>query len=259
MSGQAPARLTEVIAWLDAELDPGVPLEDYGPNGLQVEGRAEVRRVATGVTANLAFIEAALGWGADLLVVHHGILWSGASLRLTGAHGRRVRALYQAGASLAGYHLPLDGHPAWGNAVQLARRLGAAEITPDFVHRGMPVGCRARFEPALDAAELERRLRAEVSPAVLAFTHGPAEIRTLGIVTGGAPRDVRHAIDSGCDAFLSGEAGEYSQATAHEERIHFFAAGHHRTERFGPMALARAIAERWPDLEARFLDVDNPA
>lgn len=257
MSGPVPLR--QLMAWLDETLmPPAGAVRDYGPNGLQVEGRPQCRRVALGVTSNLALIDAAAAWGADLLVVHHGILWEGAPLPLTGALGRRVGALMAAGMSLAGYHLPLDAHPTLGNAATLARQLGASAAEPDFEHRGLLVGCVASLRPPLAVAALLDRVRERVSPHVHVFPHGPDPITRLGIVTGGAARDVRRAIDLGCDAYLTGEAGEYSQATAAEERITFIAAGHHRTERFGPQALAGALADRWPGLEVRFIDVDNP-
>lgn len=257
MTTQAVA-LRDVVAWLDDTLAVSGCL-DYGPNGLQVEGRHQVRRVVTGVTANLALIEAAVARDADLLVVHHGIFWDGAPVTITGAHGRRVRALLAADISLAAYHLPLDGHPTFGNAAQLAAILGLEDVAPAFEHRGRPVGCVGRFPQPLSPAELAARVRDRVNRDALAFLHGPAAIATLGCVTGGAPRDVREAIDAGCDAYLTGEAGEYSQATAHEEGIHFFAAGHHRTERFGPAALAGALAERFAGLDVSFIDIDNPA
>ncbi len=249
--------LATLVGWLDALLSAH-DVRDYGPNGLQVEGRPQVRRVATGVTANLDFIEAAVRWGADLLVVHHGLFWDGAPVTVTGALGRRIRALVRADVSLAAYHLPLDAHPEVGNAAALARALGLGEPTPDFQHRGIPVGCIGTFSPAISASELANRVRRAVSPTLHHFAHGPERVARLGIVTGGAARDVRRAIDAGCDAYLTGEAGEYSQATAREEGIHFLAAGHHRTERFGPRALAERLAAEWPHLAVEFIDVDNP-
>ena len=247
------------MGWLDDTLCPAtLRMRDYGPNGLQVEGKQDCRRVAVGVTSNLALIDAAASWGADLLVVHHGILWEGAPLPLTGALGARVRALMRADMSLAGYHLPLDGHQTLGNAATLAAQLGADAVEPEFEHRGLEVGCVASFDPPLPVEALVDRLRDRVSASLHAFTHGPPLVRRLGIVTGGAARDVRRAIDIACDAYLTGEAGEYSQATALEEGITFLAAGHHRTERFGPLALAEAMRSRWPQLEVRFIDVDNP-
>lgn len=252
-----PYPLRELIAWLDRHLRiDGV--RDYGPNGLQVEGSQNVQKVATGVTSNLAFIEAAAAWGADLVVVHHGIFWDGGAVRLVGAHGRRVRALVDARISLAAYHLPLDAHPEVGNAAQLAARLDLGGLEPAFEHRGIPVGTIGTFTPPLARDAFIERVRERVNPDALVFPHGPDPVERVGLVTGGAARDVQGAIDAGCDAYLTGEAGEYSQATAEEEGITFVAAGHHRTERFGPQALGRALAAAFDGLEVKFIDVDNP-
>ena len=249
--------LTKLTAWLEELLEP-TPVDDYGPNGLQVAACDRVSRVVTGVTANLELIEAARDFGADLLVVHHGLYWNGAPFTVTGALGRRIRTLIDARMSLVSYHLPLDGHPEVGNAVNLARTLGLVDLEPAFEHRGVPVGCIGRFPEPLAADEVARRLHA-LSDRLLLFPHGPDPVRSAGIVTGGAPRDVREAIDQGLDLYVTGEAGEYSQATAREEHIHFAALGHHRSERFGPEALAERIAEAFPGLTVRFIDVDNPA
>lgn len=249
--------LNDIVAWLDDLLEPA-RVDDYGPNGLQVEGADRVERIATGVTANLDLIEAARDWGADLLVVHHGIYWNGAQVTVTGALGRRVTALVDARMSLAAYHLPLDGHPDVGNAVGLARAMGLVDLEPGFEHRGSPIGCIGRFPDPRSADEVARLLGA-LSDRLLFFAHGPEPVRSAGVVTGGAPRDVREAIDRGLDLYVTGEAGEYSQATAREERIHFAALGHHRSERFGPIALAEALAAAFSAIETRFIDVDNPA
>lgn len=248
--------LSTLMTWLDELFEP-CPA-DYGPNGLQVEACERVERVATGVTANLELIEAARAWGADLLLVHHGIYWDGAPITITGALGRRVRALVDARMSLAAYHLPLDGHPEVGNAVGLARAIGLVDLEPCFEHRGLAAGCIGRFPEARQVGEVNTLLEA-ISERLIFFPHGPDPVRSAGIVTGGGPRDVREAIDRGLDLFVTGEAGEYSQATAREERIHFAACGHHRSERFGPMALAAKLGADFPSVATRFIDIDNPA
>lgn len=256
-----PITLHALREHLDGLLDPQ-RMDDYGPNGLQVaaaERDSPVHRVVVGVTSNLELIEAAAALGADALIVHHGLYWHGAPVTITGALGRRVRRLLTAGISLLAYHLPLDGHPELGNAVSLARALGAVELAPGFPYKGAPTGCTGRFAEPLSPAALEARLHALVSERTLFFPFGPEAISTLGIVTGGAPRSVREAIDRGLDLFITGEVGEYSRATAQEEHIHFAAAGHHRTERFGPAALAERLAADLPGLDVRFVDVDNPA
>lgn len=247
--------LAEIIDWLDRLLDP-TRREDYGPNGLQVEASSLVRRVVTGVTANLDLIDAAVG--ADLLVVHHGLYWGGAPSTATGPLGRRLRALFAQGTSLAAYHLPLDAHPEVGNAAGLARALGLDDLRPAFPYKAAPTGIIGRFAAPIPVADFRARL-ASISERALLFEGGPDAIATVGIVTGGAPRVASDAARLGLDAYVTGEASEYSQATAREERIHVAAAGHHRTEVFGPRALAAALQAAFPALQVDFIDVDNPA
>ena len=250
-------QLRELIDWLDTTLDAHA-VTDYGPNGLQVEASDTIRKVALGVTSNLRFIEEAIDWGADLAVVHHGIYWNGASPTITGALGARVRALVENNLSLAGYHLPLDGHASVGNAVTLANELGLHDLEMAFNHRGLNVGCIATCSNPITPDTLFSALKKRINRDALGFCHGPSHIKRIGIVTGGAARDVHEAIRLRCDAFITGEAGEYSQATAYEEKIHFFAAGHHRTERFGPQALGTLLANTFTELDVPFIDVDNP-
>ena len=250
--------LTELVHWLDSTLN-AEDVDDYGPNGLHIEASEEVHKVALGVTSNLRFIESAIDWGADLAIVHHGVYWNGASPTITGALGKRVRSLIENKVSLIGYHLPLDAHPTLGNAVSLATILGLSSCEMEFQHRGLSVGCIARPTTPVSDEELHKALITKVNPDTISFRHGPPEIRRVGIVTGGGTREVHRALELGCDAFITGEAGEYSQATAYEEGIHFFAAGHHRTERFGPQALGTALANAFTELDVTFIDVDNPA
>lgn len=249
--------LTTIVDWLDELLDPN-RIDDYGPNGLQVEACEEVTRVVTGVSANLALIEAAASRGADLLVVHHGIYWNGAPSIATGPLGRRLRALFAARTSLVAYHLPLDAHLEIGNAANLARNLGLTELEPAFPYRGSPTGVVARFPSPVPASQLGE-LVSTISPRAMVFDGGPELVERVGIVTGGAPRLASEAAGLGLDLYVTGEASEYTQATAREERIHIAACGHHRTEIFGPQALGGAIAAAFPELVVEFIDVDNPA
>ncbi|MFT7582048.1 MAG: dinuclear metal center YbgI/SA1388 family protein [Myxococcota bacterium] len=248
------ATLTEHLA---TTLDP-TGMTDYGPNGLQVDAAEPVRRIVTGVTANLALINAAAEWDADLLLVHHGIYWNGASATVTGPLGRRIRRLLDAKMSLVAYHLPLDAHPTLGNAHGLARHIGLGQLQPAFGHKGTDVGCVGVFDQPTAIDAVKALLCDRVNPETRLFTGGPANVTRVGVVTGGAARDVHGAIALGCDLFITGEAGEYSQATAQEEAIHFAACGHHRSERFGPQALADHLANTFPALETRYIDIDNP-
>lgn len=246
----------EIVAFLDTLLDsPGFP--DYGPNGLQVPGRSEVRRVATGVSANRALIEAAVDGDADLLLVHHGLFWSRHAQAIDAMMAGRLRPLFKHDISLVAYHLPLDAHMVVGNNALLAASLGLTDLEPFAEHMGRTIGVRGRFVgDGIAAVELERRLT-DLCQAPVAFMHGPDPVRTVGIVAGSAPDDVHAAAAAGLDAFITGEPAERSQGAAEEERIHFFAAGHHATERAGVIRLGELLAERF-GVEHTFIDVPNP-
>lgn len=246
-----------IVSWLDAFLDPQ-RVDDYGPNGLQVEASDHVTRIVTGVTANLAFIEAAADMKADLAVVHHGLYWGNRPSTATGSLGRRLRALFAHRLSLAAYHLPLDGHLEVGNAANLARALGLRELVPAFPSRGIATGVVGRFDPPLDPATVAERITA-LAPRAVLFEGGPARIKKVGLVTGGAPRLAEDAAKGGLDLYVTGEATEFTQAMAREEGIHIAAMGHHRSEVFGPRALAERLRQEFPGLEVEFVDIDNPA
>lgn len=255
----------DVIAWLDALLDP-TRRPDYGPNGLQVDASPPslgfagqpVSSIVTGVTANLALIDLAIERGADLLVVHHGLYWKDAPATATGMLGRRLARCFESRLSVAGYHLPLDAHPEVGNAAGLADALGLVETHPAFLYMGHPTGCIGRFADPLEPDEVHARLL-RISPRALLFPGGPSSISSVGVVTGGAQRLALDAADLGLDLFVTGECTEFTQALAVERGLHLAAAGHHRTEVFGPMRLAQSLREAFPGIEVEFVDVDNPA
>jgi len=232
--------------------------EDYGPNGLQVEGTRDVRKVATGVSACVELFERARDAGADAVVVHHGVLWAGDGVQpLVGYHGRRMRSIVESGLHLVAYHLPLDRHPELGNSVLAARGLGLYALEPWSEHRGLPAGFRGRYPEPVAAFAFVERCRTLFGQEPLAFLSGPDPIATVGVVTGAAPDEVRRAIDSGLDAFVTGEAREWVMSVAREAGIHFLACGHHATERLGVRALGEHLAARF-GLEHLFLDVPNP-
>jgi dinuclear metal center YbgI/SA1388 family protein len=231
---------------------------DYCPNGLQVEGCEQITRVALGVTASLALLQQAADWGAQCVVVHHGIFWKGAGeLRVERSLRARLRLLLEREMTLLAYHLPLDRHPEAGNNAVLARRLGAGTIEPAFPYEGLPVGMIATLPSPMPVAEFVARVQHLTERVPLVIDSGPALIQRFGIVTGGAASLVSEASRAGLDLFLTGEPNEASVHVAREERIHLVAAGHHATERFGVQALARWIADRHA-IETRYLEVPNP-
>lgn len=246
-----------LVEYCDQLLDAAAG-RDYGPNGLQVEGTRDVRKVVTGVSACVELFERARDAGADAVFVHHGLLWESAGARaIVGHRRRRLATLIEAGLHLVAYHLPLDRHPELGNNALAAKQLGLYAVEPFAPHDGLPTGVRGRYPDPLAPAELVARCRAAFGQEPLAFLHGAEQVATVGIVSGGADRDVHQAIAAGLDAFVTGEASEWVMHVAREERIHFLACGHHATERLGIRALGDHLATRF-GLEHEFVDIPNP-
>lgn len=243
----------DLDAALKALLRPEA-FRDYGPNGLQVEGRREVRRLVSGVTASLAFIDAAIAAGADALFVHHGLFWRGQDGRLTGWLAERVRRLMRADVSLFAYHLPLDAHETLGNNAQFGVRLGLAA---DARFGEQDLGF-AGAAPAADAGALAALARAQLGREVLLLPGDGRALRRVAWCTGGAQGYFEAAVAAGADAFLTGEVSEPQAHLARETGVAFLACGHHATERYGAPAVAAQVA-RELGLEHRFIDIDNPA
>lgn len=228
---------------------------DYAPNGLQVEGKEEVSKVAFAVSANEASISAAAEWGADMLVCHHGFFWKNEPRTLVGFRGERVRRLIKADMSLVAFHLPLDGHAELGNARYLLDELGAQDDGP-FGSMKPPVGRMAYFPDPVSTSELSERIDESLNRPPLVL--GPErEIQRLAIVTGSAASMITEAAEAGADAFLTGEPSEQSQGLALELGLSFYAAGHHATERGGLYRLMAWMREEF-NLELCFIDIDNP-
>lgn len=228
---------------------------DYGPNGLQVEGRAEVRRLVSGVTASRAFIEAAIAAGADALLVHHGLFWRGQDGRLTGWLKERVARLMAHGINLFAYHLPLDAHPELGNNAQLGRRLGLA-ASERFGDQDL--GFLANADLPLTLTALRERVESVVERPVLAVPGDGRPVRRIAWCTGGAQGWFEAAIAAGADAYLTGEISEPQAHLARETGVAFLACGHHASERYGAAALGAHVAVQF-GLEHRFIDIGNPA
>ena len=227
--------------------------EDYGPNGLQVEGRCEVRRVVSGVTASLALIDAAIDAGADALLVHHGLFWRGHDGRLSGWLKQRVARLLGAGLNLFAYHLPLDAHAEFGNNAQLARRMGWA-VEGRFGEQDIGfLGCTRGT-----AGELADRLALELGRLPLLVGDPARAVERIAWCSGGAQSWFEQAIAAGADAYVSGEISEQTTHLARESGVPYIAAGHHATERYGVQALAAHLAQRF-GIDCRFVDIDNPA
>jgi dinuclear metal center YbgI/SA1388 family protein len=235
-------------------LQPG-QFKDYGPNGLQVEGRGEVRRVVSGVTASLAFIDAALAAGADALLVHHGLFWRGHDGRLTGWLRQRVARLLQADVSLFAYHLPLDAHAELGNNAQLGLRLG---LQADGRFGDQSLGFIGDAPAGEGAEALAARVQRALGRVPTLLPGDGRPLRRIAWCSGGAQGAFEAAIAAGADAYLSGELSEPQAHLARETGVAYLACGHHATERYGAPAVGEWLARRF-GLEHRFIDIDNPA
>ncbi|MBA3902931.1 MAG: Nif3-like dinuclear metal center hexameric protein [Rhodocyclaceae bacterium] len=243
----------ELERHLDQHLE-AARFRDYCPNGLQVEGRAEVNRIICGVTASQDLIGAAIAAGADAILVHHGWFWRGEDGRVNGIRKSRLKALLAHDISLFAYHLPLDAHAELGNNAQLAKRMGWT-IEGRFAEQD--VGFLGSAPGAATAGELAQQLAAKLGRAPMLVGDAARRLRRIAWCSGGAQGWFEQAIASGADAYVSGEISEQTVHLARESGVPYIAAGHHATERYGVRALGAHLEERF-GLECRFVDIDNP-
>lgn len=231
---------------------------DYCPNGLQVEGRSEVTKLVGGVSASQALLEAAIDVGADAILVHHGYFWKGEEPVITGMKRSRIKRLLQADVSLLAYHLPLDGHPVYGNNVQLASRLGL-QVEGGFAGEcGVELALHGSLSRPLSAQQLGEQLARVLQRSPMHISPGhDRPISSVGLCSGAAQGYIEQAAALGLDAYISGEVSEQTVHVARELGIHYFSAGHHATERYGAESLGRHLAEHF-HLGFEFVDIDNP-
>lgn len=227
---------------------------DYCPNGLQVEGRSEVRSVVTGVTASQALLDAAVARNADAIVVHHGYFWRGEDGRITGIRKSRLATLLTRDINLFAYHLPLDAHADLGNNVQLARLMDWS-VSGRFADQD--IGFLGEVGTASDADAIARELQERLQRPAMVVGPGTRPVRRIAWCTGAAQTLFEHAVAAGADLFVSGEISEQTVHLARESGVPYIAAGHHATERYGIRALGTHLAQRF-DIECAFVDVDNP-
>ena len=243
----------ELQTALDALLQPE-RFKDYCPNGLQVEGCSEVRKIVSGVTASLALIDAAIALGADTIFVHHGLFWRGYDGRVTGWMRQRLGRLLEHNVNLFAYHLPLDALPELGNNAQLGLKLGL-QTTGRFGEQQL--GCIGDTECA-SAQVLAQRAESVLGRPVVLVPGKEGPLRRVAWCTGGAQSYFEAAIAAGADAFITGEISEPQAHLAREMGVAYLACGHHATERYGAPAVGAHIAAQL-GLEHRFIDIDNPA
>jgi dinuclear metal center YbgI/SA1388 family protein len=230
---------------------------DLCPNGLQVEGEFEVTKVVTSVSASVELFEKAIEVGADTIIVHHGIIWNFERPVYKGSYKQRVKMLLDNNINLLAYHLPLDAHLEVGNNIQIARNLNLENITPFGEYNGKLIGVKGDL-PAINDDELFLKIKEKINIDTLFFPYGPHKINKIGIISGGAQKDLKQAVSHELDMYITGEVSEYNMHYAKEERIHFASCGHHATERFGVIALGEHIKNMF-NLDVKFIDIPNPA
>lgn len=251
--------LPELERWINTTLNIG-KFKDYAPNGLQLEGSAQVGNVVTGVTASLALLQEAVKRNANTVIVHHGWFWKNENPCIVGSKRERIKLALDNNINILGYHLPLDAHPTLGNNAQLANIL---QLTPYTNEDGSPTTFgysdliwAGKCKPQT-LAQLGQNIELALSRKPMVVGNSNQTIRTIAWCTGGAQGMMQEAIDYGVDAFITGEASEQNFHMANESGVAFIAAGHHATERYGVKALGEEIARHF-DLNVEFVDLDNP-
>lgn len=236
-------QLLDVAAW-----------KDYAPNGLQVEGKPNIQRIVTGVTACAELIDAAIDWQADAIIVHHGYFWKNEPPEITGMKYRRIARLIKHDINLLAYHLPLDAQPEFGNNAALFEQLGLMNLLPFGALR---LSLAGDLPNPTDVQALGKTLERILRQTPLIVGPQDKSIKRIGLCTGGAQDAIVEAVQLGLDAFISGEISERTTHIAREEGITYFAAGHHATEREGVRRLGLKLAQRF-ELDVCFVDVSNP-
>lgn len=240
----------ELIRYIDTFLEVDV-YKDYAPNGLQIEGRPEIHKIITGVTACQALIDVAIEKKADAILVHHGYFWKSEPQQIIGFKQKRIKSLLQNDINLIGYHLPLDGHTELGNNAQLAKLWGLEVMEQDgLLFTG-------KFQESVSIEDFFQQVSVSLNREPLWLKGGPKEISQITWCSGGAQGYIDQAIAKGSDLYISGEVSEQTTHLARECQIHYFAAGHHATEIHGVRALGNHLAEKF-NLDVEFIDIPNP-
>lgn len=250
------ANLLDIIQWCNIQLKTN-EFKDYAPNGLQIEGRTEVKKILCAVTASQTAIEAAILQKADLLLVHHGYFWKGEAYPITGMRGKRIKSLIKNDISLVAYHLPLDAHPTLGNNVAISDLLELQDIEALDPTERHPIGNIGYLNPPQSPEQFQRYLTDRLGFQAIHLPAAKTEIKKVGFCTGGAQDYISKAAAQDCDAYISGEVSERTFYEAAELNVHYYACGHHATERYGVQRLAQALAAQF-ELEVIYHELNNP-
>ncbi|MDX1915506.1 MAG: Nif3-like dinuclear metal center hexameric protein [Methylophilus sp.] len=246
-------KLNELNAYLSQIMQPG-RFTDYCPNGLQIEGKLDIHKIVTGVTASYDLIQAAIESKADAILVHHGYFWRGESQVLTGSKKRRIQTLLEHDISLFAYHLPLDAHPVYGNNVMLGQQLGL-DITRWLDDKGM-LACSELAHPMTLEALIEQ-VKLALNRSTQTIGDPSRLVKTVAWCTGAAQGYIDQAIAAEVDVYISGEISEQTVHAVRESNTAYIAAGHHATERYGVKALGEHLAQMF-SISHEFIDIDNP-
>ena len=249
-------KLQDIIQWCDQTLKSS-EFKDYAPNGLQIEGKTEVRKILAAVTASQDAIDAAIRENADLLLVHHGYFWKGEAYPITGMRGKRIKSLIQHDISLLAYHLPLDSHPSLGNNAAIADLLKLERIEALDPSERHPIGNIGYLNQPMPVEDFKKFVSEKLKFDAIHLPADKTMIEKVGFCTGGAQDFIVKAAEQGCDAYISGEVSERTFYEAKELGIHYFACGHHATERYGVQRLGQAISEQF-DIEYVYFELNNP-
>ena len=247
----------ELLSILDDLLKPE-KVRDYCPNGLQVEGKEDIRHLVSGVTASQALIDAAVEQNADAILVHHGFFWKGEQPCIRGMKKARLRSLLLHDINMYAYHLPLDIHPELGNNAQLANLLGITVTSGLEIDNPVSVSMQGVYAQPQSIHQVVDTIKQKLGRKPLVEASGPEKISKVAWCTGGGQGYIDLAAEQGIDLFISGEVSEQTIHTAREMNIHFIAAGHHATERYGAKAVGEYLQQRL-GITVSFVDVDNPA
>lgn len=251
------ATLNEIVSYTDALLNVGA-FKDYCPNGLQVEGSSQVHTLVSGVSASARLLDAALALKADAILVHHGYFWKGEDARIIGYKKQRLQRLLRADVNLLAYHLPLDAHPELGNNARLAQVLDI-NISGTFdTDSGAKLGMLGSLLQPRSGTQFAAQIERALGRTPLHVAGVAAQIKTIAWCSGGAQGYIDRAAALGVDAYLTGEVSEYTVHIARETGLHFFAAGHHATERYGVQALGAHLAQHF-GLRHEYVEIENPA
>ena len=232
--------------------------QDYGPNGLQIEGRQKLKKIAFAVSACKESIEKAVEQKVDAMIVHHGLFWRFHGARaITGPIHKRISPLIKNDINLLGYHLPLDAHPEAGNAAGIAHALGMKNLEEFGEYKRAPLGVKGSIN-SCSPEDFKNKLEKIFDKTVLWSNAEKDKISSVGIITGGANNEWHFAYQDGLDAYITGEMSEHNFHEAKEHNIHMYAGGHHATERFGVLSLQKLLEKKFK-LETIFIDSDNPA